>query len=321
MIQFSSLSFRRMSVQVNAIWRMKYGHVLLAILIPLSANASAEPVLDLNGVRISEDDVVHYVEQRFKNTDVEKGLNKPGAFARIIEDLYVVARVADEGRSVGSVDDATLEWIARDSVNRVLLNAVLESRVEEVLGGVDWNSIAEEYYRANIDDFLVSEERSVDHILVSSEDRSWEEFLAKVRQVQSRLDAGEDFNQIAEEMSDDPSVTNNRGSLGLVSRGQTAPQFETATWTLEKPGQIAGPVLTAFGAHFIKLREIRENGAQPFAQVRPGLVAKLRRQRGAAVRQQIIDRTRAELSGVELDIDKDVVAQRLGVHLSSPSES
>lgn len=84
------------------------------------------------------------------------------------------------------------------------------------------------------------------HILVATEEDA---ALAK-----ERLDAGEDFAELAKEMSLDPSAQVNGGDLGWFPKGVMTPTFELAAFELE-PGIIGDPIQSPFGFHIIQVLE------------------------------------------------------------------
>jgi peptidyl-prolyl cis-trans isomerase C len=83
------------------------------------------------------------------------------------------------------------------------------------------------------------------HILVKTE--------TEAKNVKTRLDKGEKFGTIAQQVSLCPSGKKG-GNLGSFTRGKMVKEFEKAAFELEK-GQVSAPVKTKFGYHIIKRTE------------------------------------------------------------------
>ena len=78
-----------------------------------------------------------------------------------------------------------------------------------------------------------------------------------IAEVQSKIDAGDDFAQLAKDYSEDVASAENGGDLGFTT-GDTFPEsFEDALGALEV-GQVSAPVETDSGTHFVKLLEIEK---------------------------------------------------------------
>ena len=65
-----------------------------------------------------------------------------------------------------------------------------------------------------------------------------------------------DFNKLALEVSEDPSVMYNEGNLGWVTGMTMVYPFENAAFKLKK-GKVSEPVKTSFGYHLIKVHKTR----------------------------------------------------------------
>ncbi|NLD67031.1 MAG: peptidylprolyl isomerase [Crenarchaeota archaeon] len=83
------------------------------------------------------------------------------------------------------------------------------------------------------------------HILVKTE--------SEAKTIKARLDKGEKFNTIAQQVSLCPSGKKG-GDLGTFTRGKMVKEFEKAAFELEK-GQVSEPIKTQFGYHIIKRLE------------------------------------------------------------------
>jgi len=81
-----------------------------------------------------------------------------------------------------------------------------------------------------------------------------EEALKEAEEVKARLEAGEDFAEVAKEVSDDPTTAEKGGDLGWIFRGQMGDAFDEVAFSLE-PGQIGGPIKMNGGYAIIKVVE------------------------------------------------------------------
>lgn len=80
---------------------------------------------------------------------------------------------------------------------------------------------------------------------------------ARIMEIRKRLLAGESFEKIAREESDDPSAKVNEGRLGWFSAFAMVLPFENAAYNLDVGG-LSLPVRTRYGYHIIRL-----NGKRP----------------------------------------------------------
>ncbi|MEW6401362.1 MAG: peptidylprolyl isomerase [Chloroflexota bacterium] len=99
------------------------------------------------------------------------------------------------------------------------------------------------------------------HILVADE--------AAAQDVLARLNNGEDFAALAQELSQDTGSGANGGDLGWFGKGMMVAPFEEAAYALQ-PGEISDPVQSDFGFHIIQLiaRQERPLAADAYNQVR-----------------------------------------------------
>ncbi len=100
---------------------------------------------------------------------------------------------------------------------------------------------------------------------------------AKAEKARERAIAGEDFAELAREMSEGPSAPKG-GDLGFFTRDQMVPAFADTAFALE-PGQISEVVRSPFGFHVIKVEEKRPAGTLPLDEVSDDLQAMLVQQK------------------------------------------
>lgn len=75
----------------------------------------------------------------------------------------------------------------------------------------------------------------------------------KINQVLEKLNAGEDFADVAERFSEDRSTAVKGGKLPPFGVGKMVPEFEDVAFRLEKIGEVSQPFRTKFGWHIITL--------------------------------------------------------------------
>ena len=105
------------------------------------------------------------------------------------------------------------------------------------------------YYEENKDDYDTAESIEVSHILVEDKETA--------QKVLDKLEAGEDFADLAKEYSTDESTAENGGELGFIKSGEMVEEFEKAAFAL-KVGEISDIVKTDYGYHIITATDYKE---------------------------------------------------------------
>ncbi len=140
--------------------------------------------------------------------------------------------------------------------------------IEDIVQDIEYSkSDVEQYYKENIDRFRSNEERKSSHILISFDDEVIDDAaLEQINNIQERVKAGESFEALAQEFSDDGGSAANGGDLGWAEPGLFVPEFDQVLFALEI-GDISDPVKTQFGYHIIRLDDLKEGRKKEFAEI------------------------------------------------------
>jgi peptidyl-prolyl cis-trans isomerase D len=131
-----------------------------------------------------------------------------------------------------------------------------------------------EYYEDNKNRYLQDEQRQARHILVLfNDDKAAAE--AEAAELFARVQAGESFEKLAQEHSDDGGTAASGGDLGVLTRSQLPGELGGAIFAMQQ-GDVEGPIESDFGFHVVKLDNIFEPGPLPLEQVRGELLSDLR---------------------------------------------
>lgn len=106
----------------------------------------------------------------------------------------------------------------------------------------------------------------VQHILISTENRSDAEAKKRAEEVKKKLDKGGDFGKLAKEYSDDPGSKEQGGVIEGLS-DEFVPEFAKAARTLPL-NKLSEPIKTDYGYHVMKVSERKK---LPYKEVKDQL--------------------------------------------------
>ncbi|MBL4660649.1 MAG: peptidylprolyl isomerase, partial [Alcanivoracaceae bacterium] len=169
------------------------------------------------------------------------------------------------------------------------------------------------YYDAKKDTLKTSEKRKAQHILLPVSNNE-DEVKGEILKVASRISNGEDFAEVAKEVSQDPGSAKNGGDLGWVSKGDMVEAFDEKLFSM-KAGEISEPVLSSFGYPIIKLSEIKTPEIQPLEELKDTLITELKEEQAE---QEFLSKA-DDLYTIIIDADNvlELAAENSGLTLKS----
>ena len=169
----------------------------------------------------------------------------------------------------------------------------------------------QQYYVDNKAQFVGPEQRRASHILIEDNEES-EQILAEI---QTKLEEGQTFEELAETYSVDVGSAASGGDLGAIQRDVMEPAFEEAVFALENVGDISEPVKTEFGYHIIQLTDIDQSSNVEFADVKEKVEQQYKRQQAE---RQFYDKAE-ELANLTYENPEtlDIAAETLGLDIKT----
>jgi parvulin-like peptidyl-prolyl isomerase len=174
--------------------------------------------------------------------------------------------------------------ISEDEIEANLRDQVIQTKITSQLAeGVDDAAVQDAY--ENDPQGRYGPKVAVRHILT--------EKRAEAQDAIDRIESGEEFGEVASEVSIDPGSAQNGGDLGEIGRGMTVPAFEEAAFGA-KVGKLVGPVKSDFGFHVLEVTD--KVPAPDLADVRQQIRTELEAQAGGQAFNEFITGFVADLA-------------------------
>ncbi len=183
--------------------------------------------------------------------EIKRGYGNDEAFQKSLEEF--------------GLTEHQLRYMLREMKYKYLLTETLMQRITS--GNTPTSQEMDAWLIANQDTIPVMQEQfRLSHILLYQKvsEKRKEETNEKLQDILKRINAGEDFAELAKEYSHDPGSADEGGDLGFFTRNQMVPEFSDVAFSLD-PGEVSNIVETKlqtgeglqFGFHIIKVEEIK----------------------------------------------------------------
>jgi peptidyl-prolyl cis-trans isomerase C len=212
------------------------------------------------------------------------------------DNIVRIAVLAQEGKRQKLDESSAYRTQAMFEDANILANMTYETigkttKIDEADVRKYYEAHQGEFQQVHARHILIRVQGSPAAIRPGAKDLTEAEALAKAQDLRKRIQAGEDFAQLASKESDDTGSGANGGDLGFFRHGQMVPSFEDAAFALQ-PGELSEPVKSPFGYHVIKV-EAKES--KSFEEVRPELERRMRPEQAQKVVEDLQKKTPAVL--------------------------
>lgn len=159
-------------------------------------------------------------------------------------------------------------------------NAMINKYLEKTLKDrVVTEDKVKTYYEANKKEFTAPEMIHVAQIMFKLNPQAKPEEKQAVRQkaeaALKRLSQGEDFRNLARQISEDETSAKHGGDLSYFTRGHLPPTFENAAFAMKKEGELSGIVESPMGLHIIQMLGRKPPELIPYEKVRDQLMSRM----------------------------------------------
>ena len=277
------------------IWRTLPAVAGLALLAACAGERPTEGVV----ARVGQQDLTvdQAVQLLVDQENLPNQVEVVGALADLWVDYTLLANAVAADSTLADLD---LEPMVRQQLEQEMIFQLMDSVIQ-----VD-TVITDEDLRIAYEQEAPDAQISARHILLSFPQQATQVQRDSVRTVlegiRSRAVAGERFDALARQYSQDPGSAAVGGDLGTFGRGEMVKPFEDAAFALQ-PGELSDIVETPYGLHLIK---VESKEAPGFDQVKDQF-------RTRAQNQRFIQAESVYVAGLEATGNPEVADGAFGV--------
>ena len=201
-----------------------------------------------------------------------------------------------------------LEVLRARTARKMLIGRYLQSMADDLV--LDEQAAARVYAEQQErfrDDEEVRAAQIIVRVLPSAGEEQRSAARAKIDEAWSRLQAGEEFAEVAARYSESPFAARG-GDLGFIPRGRALPEFEAVVF--ETPLDAVTPVFeTPHGYNIVTVLERREGDVSEFSEVKGALMMLMARDQQAARLRDHLEALRADATILVLEDATDSTAR------------
>jgi parvulin-like peptidyl-prolyl isomerase len=258
-----------------------------------------DDVITLSDYKNEYDNVYRMLSTRFQGEQFDQQWDRAKAslLETMITDLLLLQEASKMGLNVSEQVKMTIENIKSEN------NLATDEQLRQALSqqGMDFESFRRDletqflkqniiygevgrrividdsvivaYYKQHQEEFIEPVEYTIKAIYIAEEGKEGDEVEAKKQEIDSRIEAGDDFGQLSSEFSEGPEK-DSQGDLGSFKKGELEKTLEEPVDALEVGG--TSPWLNMRGGWWkLKLENRKERHLKAFEDVRKEIEEKL----------------------------------------------
>ena len=198
----------------------------------------------------------------------------------VVDDAEMKEQLDDIKKRLGAKNEAEFEQMVKaqglslEGVMKRLREQLLVERIKRrkvTLRISVTEEDIDQYLNANREKLETGLSFEARHILflptAGAGEDGWQAGRRRAEDVYTRVMGGEEFGELALEFSDDTATAKNGGRLGILKRGELAPDIEKAILRLS-PGEHSPPFRSEVGYHLFELESKETLAGERLAQAR-----------------------------------------------------
>jgi peptidyl-prolyl cis-trans isomerase C len=268
-------------------------------LAPAQSSAAADPVLVENStVKIRKSD--YELELQRLPADIRPGFaNSERRVNDLLRRMLIERTLAAQARAEKLDEQPENARKLEAEVDRMRMLLKVAKIEADAAAEFDakrsaYEARARELYTVDRSKYATPEQFFASHILFETKSRSKDEALKLAREARAKVLAGEDFNKLAREVSEDASAKRNFGKLDWFTAAEMDPGFSAGVAGLKNIGDVSEPVLSTFGWHIVKLEGRRPAVQKTFEQAREQILGELKQKYINEQRESVLAKVRSD---------------------------
>ena len=223
--------------------------------------------------------------------------------------LATQALVVRELLKLAVLNHPSLGETAWDTDEEQAISALIDKNVQATIPDME---TCERYYQQNMQEFMTDPIMSVRHILLACLPEDGDERLKLkktayqlIEQIKDNSNPDAAFIELARQYSACPSKEQG-GELGVISKGQTVPEFESTLFKLDA-GLAPSPIESRYGFHIVDVIDKQPGIQMTYEQVSAAIHNKLSQR---AFHQTLCDylftlADEADIEGIEMTLEQE----------------